>query len=285
MAIFIVRLLLPMDVSEKLEALSCDHILSFGQFLDPKVTGFYKVEVFVQEKNLDVLKGIINALDINTETLILEEVDQSIDWLTESYQGFPPLDIGEFHIHGSHEKAVKTNQPNVICVDAATAFGSGEHGTTKGCLLAMQRLCRSGFDPEIVLDLGCGSGILALGVACLWTASEVWAVDNDEEAVRVTKKHVLFNKKDVKVFLSEGFQSYQLSGKRFDLIVANILAEPLCFLAEAITQHSTDNAFVILSGILDKQAAAVKGEYEKNGFALSNETSFEGWTTLVVRRG
>lgn len=173
-------------------------------------------------------------------------------------------------------------------IDAATAFGSGEHGTTKGCLLAMLDLKESGVCPWNVLDIGTGSGILGIAAWKLWK-TPVLATDNDEEAVRVAARHRDLNQvpddeTGMACVTADGFAADSVQAKKpFDLIIANILAVILREMAHELLACTDKNGFIILSGILNTQAQDVLDVYEPLGFALRNRFDIGEWSTLVLQ--
>ncbi len=210
------------------------------------------------------------------------------DWLAASYKQFPAFEVGPFFIYGSHHEGDIPEDKTGLQIDAATAFGSGEHGTTKGCLLAMLDLRDSGVCPWNVLDMGTGSGILGIAAWKLWK-TPVLAVDNDEEAVRVACRHRELNdvpsgENGVMCKAGDGFNTKAVQGKKpFDLIIANILAVVLRELAGELKECIDKNGFVILSGILNTQAQEVLDVYEPIGFVLKNRFDVGEWSTLVIQ--
>ena len=156
------------------------------------------------------------------------------DWLARTAEGFPAQPIGRFWVHGSHIAGPPPAGTLPIRLDAGLAFGSGEHASTQGCLLALERLAsRRRF--RRILDLGCGSGILAIAAARLWPA-RVIAADNDPVAVGVARANALSNGVGhrIRALASEGYRNPLVrAGGPYELIVANILADPLCELARA----------------------------------------------------
>lgn len=210
------------------------------------------------------------------------------DWLRLNRESFPPLRIGRFEIRGSHVTAPPPAGAIVLTVDAATAFGSGAHATTAGCLLALQSALarRPRHDAHArILDLGCGSGILALGAAAL-TGRRVLATDIDPEAVRVTRENAMLNGQAHRIaaLTGPGFDMPELTRLRFDLILANILAVPLMQLAPRMAAHAAPGADVILSGILARQSLRVASTYADNGFALIERRITGDWATLWLRQ-
>jgi ribosomal protein L11 methyltransferase len=169
-----------------------------------------------------------------------------------------------------------------IRLDAGLAFGSGEHASTRGCLLALDELARRRRFRR-VLDMGCGSGILAIAAAKCWPA-RVLAVDNDPKAVVVAQENADQNgvAGQIRVRWSEGYRSPAVrSAGPYDLIFANILADPLCDMARDLARHLAPGGTAILSGLFDRQAARVIEAHRAVGLRLRRCLQLEIWTTLV----
>ncbi|MHA1543548.1 MAG: 50S ribosomal protein L11 methyltransferase, partial [Alphaproteobacteria bacterium] len=168
-------------------------------------------------------------------------------------------------------------------IEASLAFGTGHHETTRGCLLALESLV--GTFPKTILDLGTGSGILAIAAANILPDAKITASDNDPEAITKAKENARINKTpDIDFFVSEGFQSDTFSGKLFDLIIANILAGPLIDLASDIEAHLNIGGIVILAGLLEGQMTEVLNAYEELGFKVGGKTCKNGWPTLILEK-
>jgi ribosomal protein L11 methyltransferase len=231
----------------------------------------------------------MGALDLYSAHWAVEPVDANIDWLARSYEGFPPFSIGPFFIYGSHyEGAVPEGQTGLL-IDAATAFGSGEHGTTKGCIQAMLDLKGKGVCPWNVLDMGTGSGILAIAAWKLWK-TPVLAVDIDEESVRVTRHHMSVNgvvegAASMRAFAGDGFATPQVAKSApYELIIANILAGPVIEMAPDLCKVLDINGYTVLSGMLGEQADLVASAYEGCGLTLKNRYDVGEWTSLVMHK-
>ena len=208
------------------------------------------------------------------------------DWLAENRASFQPIRAGRFFIHPTFYGGRPPAGSRAIALDAATAFGSGSHGTTKGCLLALDRIARRR-RPCRILDMGCGSGILAIAMAKAW-ARPVLAVDIDDEAVRATAENARRNGVGnyIRAGAGPGFAAPIMQGKRgFDLIVANILARPLIAMAPALARALAPGGEAVLSGLLTHQENQVIAAYRAQGLALVRRARIDNWSTLVLKRG
>lgn len=218
-----------------------------------------------------------------------DEIPADTDWLKLCYRQFPPFTVGPFFIHGSHYEDAVPEGLTGLQIDAATAFGSGEHHTTRTCLQAMLDLNAQGVCPWNVLDMGTGSGILGLAAWKLWK-TPVLCVDNDPECIRVAAHHAEANKiplgkTNLTCEVGEGFKS-ELTQKRrpFDLVIANIIAPALIEMAQDLAEVTDENGFVILSGILRHQAQDVIESYEARGFSFRKKIESGDWATMVLRK-
>lgn len=205
------------------------------------------------------------------------------DWLRENLQSFKPLQVGRFFVHGCHVAPPAGRLP--ILVDAATAFGSGEHPTTAGCLWAIHALARSGRRPARVLDMGCGSGILSVAAAKIWRRPVV-AVDIDPESVRVTRFNARRNRVAalVSAVAGNGYAVPPVRGRRFDLILSNILARPLMRMAPALGRSLAPGGIAVLSGLLTGQEAMVLAAHRAQGLHKVATFRARGWSALVLSR-
>ncbi|HYB55902.1 MAG TPA: 50S ribosomal protein L11 methyltransferase [Alphaproteobacteria bacterium] len=206
------------------------------------------------------------------------------DWASENRRQFPPVSAGRFFIHGSFFGGAKPPGRIVLSLDAGLAFGSGTHESTRGCLLAIDRLARRRRF-RAPLDLGCGSGILGLAMARLWRRPVV-AADSDSVAVEVARANARRNglAAFVHVHRSDGLRARGLGKRRrYDLILANILARPLERLAPSFARARRPGGVIVLSGILEHQVPGVLAAYRAERLALERRIELGDWVTLIVR--
>lgn len=204
------------------------------------------------------------------------------DWLAENRRDLPPLVAGRWYIHGSHVTEPAPAGTIALRIDAGLAFGAGSHESTRGCLLALDRLARRRRFRR-PLDLGCGSGILALAMARRWHV-KVLAVDVDPVAVATTRRNVEANGAQRFVRAAVADRVPPRDRARHDLIVANILARPLVMLAPNVARALAPGGVVVLSGILAHQQGAVVAAYRAQGVALRERVVLGEWPTLILTR-
>lgn len=248
-----------------------------------KYAGYWELQaIFEAEPDKAYLKSLLTNAAIRANMpaprLSLKKMPD-VNWLEASYQGFPPIEVREFYIYGSHIADKPPVDKISLKIDAATAFGTGEHQTTHGCLEALSDLTTI---PKTVLDVGCGSGILGMAFAKKYQ-QPVDAVDIDPESVRVaienTKKNNLQNR--MTVWQSDGYQKVT---KQYDLIFCNILAKPLIDMASDLAAHLTMGGHAILSGFLIGQEKWVRKAHEAVGLRFLKSYRVKGWSTLVMTK-
>jgi len=208
-----------------------------------------------------------------------------IDWVSHSQQGLPPVRAGSLVVHGSHDRERVHGRRLGIQIDAGEAFGTAHHGTTLGCLIALDWLSRLG-PLGHVLDVGTGSGVLAIAAAKRGAMS-VLATDIEDTAVRVARANISLNAvgHTVSCIQAEGLHHHAIrAGGPFDLVLANIHAAPLSAMATDIRRAVAPRGTLVLSGLLSGQARRVVGRYNAAGFALRRRIDLEGWATLVMTR-
>ena len=215
----------------------------------------------------------------------VSEVGQT-DWVAQVRRELPPVRAGRFLVHGSHDREAAKDARYPLEIEAAMAFGTGHHGTTRGCLTAIDRLDRIGVRPLRTADIGCGTGVLAMAAAALWKKPVV-ASDLDPIAVDTARANFRANGlgRAGMLYCAPGFKSRDIQAKGpYDLVLANILARPLSRLAPDMAANTSPTGIVILSGILNEQADMVEGFYRGAGFARMWRHIDGEWTTLVLRK-
>ncbi len=250
-------------------------------------TARWVVDAYVHGRPGDA--EIAAALDLTPEEAARDVAIEPVadqNWVAISQAALPVVEAGRFLVHGSHDRARAGANINAIEIDAGEAFGTAHHATTSGCLLAIDRLARV-TAPRTVLDLGCGSGVLALAAARSWPHATILASDSDPVAVAVAAANVRRNRAAMRLrpIVSRGLAHPALRPPhRFDLVIANILAEPLIGLATHLARAVPPGGRAVLSGLLTHQAAEVRAHYRAAGFALERETRIAGWSILELRR-
>jgi ribosomal protein L11 methyltransferase len=208
------------------------------------------------------------------------------DWVSASLEDLAPVPAGRFVVHGRHDRARVAPNRIGIEIEAALAFGTGHHGTTRGCLLLLGEVLRA-HAPRRVLDLGTGSGVLAIAAAKALRRG-VLASDIDPVSVRTAHDNAWLNGVGnlVEAIHASGFSAPQFSSRApFDLVLANILANPLRQMATPMAEHLAPSALVILSGLLQHQAQGVIASYRARGLLLRRQQVIDGWSSLLMQRG
>ena len=208
------------------------------------------------------------------------------DWVAHVRRELAPVQAGRFFVYGSHDADKVPADAQPLLIEAAMAFGTGHHGTTLGCLRALDRLAGDGFVGRRVVDVGCGTAVLAMAAARIWP-DVVLASDIDAVAVEVAEANVAANglTGQVRCVEAAGFDHPALSaGAPFDLVFANILKGPLVALAPDMAAALQPGGYAILSGILNEQADDVIAVYAQAGINLVHRESIVDWTTLTLQR-
>ncbi len=207
------------------------------------------------------------------------------DWVRESLIGLAPVVAGRLFVHGSHDRQTRPSASIALEIDAGLAFGTGHHHTTRGCLLALQDVLKQ-LKPNSILDVGCGSGVLAIAAARL-TRMPAVASDIDPEAVAVALDNVHINhvSPQVRCVLANGLDHAAIRQRApYDLVFANILAGPLIAMAPELSRVVSDRGRLILAGLTSAQARPVLAAYRQQGLATVQRRDHEGWAILTLAR-
>ncbi|MBS0563207.1 MAG: 50S ribosomal protein L11 methyltransferase [Proteobacteria bacterium] len=247
-------------------------------------SGRYEVGVYFEDEPDDTELALMAAI-YGARPFVVSLVPET-DWVAHVKRDLQPVEAGRFFVHGSHDAERVPDGRIALLIEASMAFGTGHHGTTKGCLLALDRLDRAGFRGANVADIGCGTAVLAMAAAALW-GRPVIASDIDPVAVDVARANAAANGLERLVHCVEaaGFGHPDLAARSpYDLVFANILKGPLLDLAADMAGHVVPGGYTILSGILTGQADEVAAGYRRAGFTLTARDEIAEWATLVMRR-
>ena len=253
-------------------------------------TDHWVFEATVSDRHdLELIKATLvsaaQANNLDAPEINIEDLPET-DWLEQTWKNFPPREIGRFYVYGSHTKGDVPAGLIGLEINAATAFGSGEHETTTACIQALTKMQADGMAFARPLDMGCGSGILGMAIAKLWQVP-VLAVDNDPESVRVASRNAELNTCDdlVSCLCNEGFDGTVVKDQGpFDLVAANILAAPLCEMAPDMAECVAPKGRVVLSGLLTRQIDQVRRAYESVDFTFIEHHLIGDWAALVLER-
>ncbi len=244
---------------------------------------------FCQPPNETAVRAMVAlAADAATANALTFEATPATDWVAESLAGLKPVTAGRFVVHGAHDRDRVPRNRIAIEIEAALAFGTGHHGTTRGCLIAIDRFARRwprGRRAQ-ALDLGTGSGVLAIAAARGLNA-RVLASDHDPAAVRAARANARHNRASAAatVIRADGCRTRPFAARApFDLVLANILLGPLRRMAPALARLVRREGSLILSGLLAAQASSALAIYRAHGLMLEHRIPLEGWVTLVLRK-
>lgn len=248
-------------------------------------SGLWEVGAYFTEEP-DVASLALLEAAFGIKPFAVSELPET-DWVAHVKRELVPVQAGRFFVYGSHDADQVPEDCEPLLIEAAMAFGTGHHGTTLGCLKAVDRLAGEGFVGQNVADIGCGTAVLGMAAARIWP-NPVLASDIDEVAVDVAIANVKANDLDGRVICVEaaGFAHDALQAKTpYDLVFANILKAPLVGLAPEMGQNIATQGYAILSGILNEQADEVVSAYAENGFSVHTREEIGEWTTLTLQRG
>lgn len=274
-----------------LYAEALEELCTTVSWIDTDEDGLVEVEALTEDKpdRADVERLLRTAIADDLPPVTIELLEHK-DWLELSYQSFPARTLGKFWIYGSHITEAPPAGLWPLMIDAATAFGSGEHPTTAGCLLMIEELGAIGPKTNI-LDMGTGSGILAVAAARVWGnqtgSSKITAIDIDPESIRVTKNHAEANQvlQFMELAAGDGFNTPLVAtNKPYDLILANILAGPLTEMAPAGAAVLKAGGHVVLAGLLETQADMVISAWQAQGLKLLKKALHGEWTVLLLQK-
>lgn len=241
---------------------------------------------FAEAPEQTLLRELVtNAASAEIASTLAFDTVEARDWVKASLEDLVPVPAGRFVVHGAHDRERVAPNKLAIEIEAALAFGTGHHGTTRGCLLLLDHVLKA-YRPRRVLDLGTGTGVLGIAAAKALKIS-VLASDIDAPSVKVARENARLNETGhlVQAIRATGFSAPDFSRRGpFDLVLANILANPLRQLATPMARHLAPGALVILSGLLTHQAPAVIAAYRARGLVPQKHLRIEGWSSLLLRK-
>tara|TARA_Y100000385_G_scaffold9471_1_gene9884 strand:- start:458 stop:1330 length:873 start_codon:yes stop_codon:yes gene_type:complete len=267
---------------------ACENLLSeptgVGVFEVEDGSNTWEVGIYFVEKPDEIALDLLAAMN-GARPFAVSELPET-DWVAEVKRELAPITAGRFFLYGSHDADKIPDDCVPLLIEAAMAFGTGHHGTTQGCLQALHNLAKRGFVGKSVVDLGCGTAVLAMGVAKIWPGV-VLASDIDEVATDTASANIACNNLGgrVNVITCAGFDHPLMRNNApYDLILANILKGPLIALSEDMGESCSAGGHVILSGILNEQAGGTKSAYEAHGFVEVEHLIVGEWSTLCLQK-
>ncbi len=251
-------------------------------------TGPWVVEVYFgeapDEENVRELIACVVGPDVAAQAVFGRVAEQ--DWVASALEGLAPVRAGRFLVHGSHDRRRVRTHEIALEIEAALAFGTGHHGTTRGCLLMLDAILKQR-RPRNILDVGTGTGVLAMAAARALHVP-VAAGDIDPVSVAAARSNARLNGATpwLRPVTARGVSHPALrAGGPYDLIFGNILARPLRQLAPDLAKLCDTGGQIVLSGLLARDVPGVLSAYRAQGFALKRRLDIEGWATLLVTRG
>ena len=245
-------------------------------------SGEWEVGAYFHDKP-DEISILLLENAFGTAGFAISEIPKT-DWVAKVKRELSPVEAGRFFVFGKHDFKKLPKDKVGLLIEASMAFGTGHHGTTKGCLLALNNLITKGKKIDDVIDIGCGTAVLAMAVAKV-SSSRVIASDADQVAVEVALANLKANKLENRIacLQATGFEHTQIKSKApFDLIFANILKLPLIDLAPCIRRNLKSGGHAIISGILDQQAIEIIEVYRQNNLEVQDRIDIGEWVTLTL---
>jgi ribosomal protein L11 methyltransferase len=260
---------------------------------DPARPEEWRLDAYFREEPTEELLAQLRALAPSARGTepVVERVEER-DWVTLSQQGLEPIRAGRFFVHTPAHRDSVPREAVALEIDAGRAFGTGQHETTSGCLVALSRLRDQGASFSSILDLGTGTGLLAFAAMRLWPAARAAASDIDPVSIEVTEENAGINgvrlgraRGQLELVVAAGLEHQRLRARApYDLIIANILAPPLIALAPSVSKAMEAGGRLILAGLLDHQVEAVASAYRRHGLMLAFRVEHGEWPTLVMRK-
>ena len=275
-------------VADLLEGLDEPMALAVTQLEIDKGAAWRVEAIYDSPPDREAIRAILLPL---AQELGLEDLDVVVDavperdWVVVSLELLAKIRAGRFIVYGEHDRAKVVPGRYSLEIEASRAFGTGQHETTRGCLLAINRLLPV-IKPKRIFDLGCGTAILAMAAQRGWRA-KVWAGDNDPQAIIIARETAAKNHlgHQIDLHVAQGFEQAAIRhAAPFDLVLANVLVNPLRDLAPVMRRRIAPGGIVILSGLLNRQAPNLANHYRSLGFTKLFQLKIGDWSTLALRR-
>ncbi len=264
-----------------LEAEPATEALTFSILEEDEDHDVWRIDAFPTEA--DEQAAIVRVLGGYPKLRVVTEVLADADWLAMALSGLPPVRAGRFFVYGAHDKGLAPASTVNLRIEAGAAFGTGHHGTTVGCLLAFSDLLKARRF-ERVLDVGCGTGVLAIAAARTGSPIAV-GTDIDGPSVRIANENAQLNAARARFVHASGLDDPLVRNDGpYDLVFANILAPPLVALSGDIKRALKPGGFAILSGLLRTQERRVSAAYTSKGFRMVRRIHRDAWSALVLQR-
>lgn len=283
-------LTVPAHVAAIFEAVLSEEALSSSLFEAEETGEWWRVDLIFgeapEEKALVAqVVALAESQEVEAPKVEIVEVEAK-NWLAEVAASHPPLAIGRYYVYGNHVEEAPPAGSIALKVEAGLAFGSGEHATTEGCLRMIGELAKKRKNIRAALDMGCGSGILAMAMAKTFAQARVLAADLDPVSVKVTKENARINEVRLRAVVSDGYAAREIAEEGpYDLIAANILARPLVKFAKNLAAHLAPGGIAVLSGLLVRQENMVLTAHAMQELRLVKRWRQGGWSVLVLRKG
>ena len=245
-------------------------------------SGEWEVGAYFNDRP-DEISILILENAFKADGFAISEIPET-DWVTKVKRELSPVEAGQFFVFGKHDSHKLPRDRVGLLIEASMAFGTGHHGTTKGCLLALDKLVASGKKIDEVIDIGCGTAVLAMAVGKV-SSSRIIASDIDQVAVEVALANLKANNLENRIacLQATGFEDTQIrTNAPFDLIFANILKQPLLDLAPCIRRYLKSGGHAIISGILDLQSIEIIETYRQNDLEVQDRIDIGEWVTLTL---
>ena len=274
----------PIDMLDIIELRMEEVALAITRHVDADFVVPY-LSLIVDNAQLDDVLEMIRGIDGQAKLRVTKLAD--IDWVSQVQKDFPPFRLGRFYVYGNFAKDTVPPNHHKLLIDAVAAFGTGEHATTAGCLVALEEIKRKTPYTPSVLDVGCGTVILGIGAARLWPNAKIYACDNDPMAVKVSRLNLKANRiaAQSKAWVSDGYKHREIAQlPKQQVIVANILALPLMLMARDAGRKLAKDGTLVLSGLLNEQENMVLAAYRAQGLHLVKRYRRGKWSILTLRR-